>query len=138
MPYLIGIVIALATVPTGAWIGLDRRSFYTTLLMVTGTYYVLFAVMGGSSRALGIESAVMGIFFLFAGIGFRSSMWIVAGAFGGHAAFDFIHGAVVTNPGVPEWWPAFCASFDIAAAIALAWLIPRLPVRSGLQLRARL
>lgn len=53
MPYLIGIVIALATVPTGAWIGLDRRSFYTTLLMVTGTYYVLFAVMGGSPRALG-------------------------------------------------------------------------------------
>jgi hypothetical protein len=135
MPYLIGIVLALATVPTGAWIGLDRRSFYTTLLMVTGTYYVLFAIMGGSSHALVIESLVMGIFFFFAAIGFRTSMWIVAAAFGGHAAFDFIHGALVTNPGVPAWWPAFCASFDIAAAIALAWLIPRLSARSELQLK---
>jgi hypothetical protein len=138
MPYLIGIVLALATVPTGAWIGLDRRSFYTTVLMVTATYYVLFAIMGGSSSALVIESSVMAIFFLFAAIGFRTSMWIVAAAFGAHAAFDVIHGALVTNPGVPAWWPPFCASFDVAAAIAVAWLIPRLPVRSELQLKAGL
>jgi hypothetical protein len=107
-------------------------------MLVTATYYVLFAVMGGSSHALVIECLVMGIFFLFAAIGFRTSMWIVVAAFGAHAAFDVIHGAVVTNPGVPAWWPAFCASFDVAAAIVLAWLIPRLPVHSELQLKAAL
>jgi hypothetical protein len=39
--------------------------------------------------------------------------------------FDALHGFVVTNPGVPEWWPAFCLSFDVAAAGILAWLLTR-------------
>ena len=125
MAYLVGIVLALATVFTAAWIGLDRRSFYATLLMVIATYYVLFAVMAGSSRAIVIESAVLGFFVLLAAIGFRRSMWIVALALALHGTFDLVHGAVVTNPGVPAWWPAFCASYDAVAAIALAWLTRR-------------
>ena len=131
MAYLVGIVLALATVFAAAWIGLDRRSFYATLLMVIATYYVLFAVMAGSSHAIVIESSVLGLFVLLAAIGFRRSMWIVALALALHGAFDLVHGAVVTNPGVPTWWPAFCASYDVVAAISLAWLTRRPNVHSG-------
>ena len=30
---------------------------------------------------------------------------------------------LIANPGVPEWWPAFCATFDIAIAAGFSWLI---------------
>jgi hypothetical protein len=34
-----------------------------------------------------------------------------------------VHGAVISNPGVPHWWPPFCLTYDVAAAGYLAWLI---------------
>jgi len=37
--------------------------------------------------------------------------------------FDLVHGRVISNPGVPAWWPAFCLTYDITAAAYLAWLI---------------
>jgi hypothetical protein len=43
----------------------------------------------------------------------------------GHGVFDFFHGHVVSNPGVPAWWPMFCLTYDITAAIYLAWLLCR-------------
>ena len=30
------------------------------------------------------------------------------------------HGLLVDNRGVPIWWPAFCAAFDITAGAYLA------------------
>jgi hypothetical protein len=124
MPYLIGIVVALASVALASLIRLERRTFYTTVLMLVATYYVLFAVIGGSSRALVIESSVMGLFVLCAVIGSRTSMWIVAAGLALHGAFDFfVHDALVTNPGMPAWWPAFCGAYDVAAAVAIAALI---------------
>ena len=43
--------------------GFDRdRVFYSTLLTVIATYYILFAVMGSSTRALALESLIAGAF----------------------------------------------------------------------------
>jgi hypothetical protein len=123
MPIVIGVVLALVAAVAAIWIGLDRRSFYATVLVVVGTYYVLFAVMGASSRVLVIESLVASLFALMAAIGFRTHTWIIAAGLALHGAFDFVHGALVTNPGMPVWWPAFCGSYDVAAAIMLAVLI---------------
>src|SRR5207245_3607290 len=89
------------------------------------SYYVLFAVMGGSTRAMLIESIVMTAFGLVAIIGFKFNLWFVVGALAAHGIFDFFHGHMVTNPGVPAWWPAFCLAFDVAAAAFLAWLVVR-------------
>ncbi len=72
MEYLVGILLSLATVVFAAVIGLDReRSFYSTVLFVIATYYVLFAVMGASRRTLMIEIAVASGFFLLAVLGFK-------------------------------------------------------------------
>ncbi len=38
----------------------------------------------------------------------------------GHGVFDFFHHHLVDNPAVPDWWPGFCLSFDIALGLALA------------------
>jgi len=53
MSYLIGIVLALAMCFSALLIGLSKdRAFYPTMLIVIASYYVLFAVMGGSRRAV--------------------------------------------------------------------------------------
>jgi hypothetical protein len=103
---------------------LDRdRAFYPTVAIVIASLYSLFAVMGGSTRALVIESLVGVGFVVLAVLGFWTSLWLVAAGLGLHGVFDLVHGAVVSNPGVPYWWPAFCGTYDVAAAGYLAWLI---------------
>jgi hypothetical protein len=126
MPYLAGIVLALTVSVIATLVGFDRdRAFYPTLLLVIASYYVLFAVIGGSSHALVVESLVMAGFLLVAVIGFKKSLWLVVAALTAHGIFDFLHGRVVANPGVPAWWPAFCLTYDITAGAFLAWLLRR-------------
>ena len=50
-------------------------------------------------------------------------MWLVAAGLALHGLFDFVHGHVVDNPGMPAWWPAFCGAYDVVAAIYLGWLL---------------
>jgi hypothetical protein len=124
MEYLVGFLLSLATVVFAAVIGFDReRSFYSTVLCVIATYYVLFAVMGASRRILMIEIVIAGGFFLFAAIGFKGNLWLVAAALLGHGIFDFIRPSLIANPGVPHWWPGFCLAFDV---IFGGWLALRL------------
>src|SRR2546422_7347756 len=109
MGYAIGIVLALCVSVFARVVGLDRdRAFYPTLLVVIASYYVLFAVMGGSGHALVMETLVMTGFLLVAVIGFKKNLWLVVAALAAHGVFDFFHGRVVVNHGVPAWWPAFC------------------------------
>jgi hypothetical protein len=124
MPYLAGIVLALTVSGLATLVGLDRdRAFYPTVLVVIASYYVLFAVMGGSGHALVTETVVLAGFLLAALIGFKRSLWLVVVALAAHGIFDSFHGRLVANPGVPAWWPAFCLTYDVTAAAFLAWLL---------------
>jgi hypothetical protein len=124
MEYLVGILLALGTVVLAALIGFDReRSFYSTVLIVVATYYVLFAVMGATRRTLMLEIAIATGFILFSLIGFKGNLWLVAAALVGHGIFDFIRPSLIANPGVPRWWPGFCMAFDV---IFGGWLALRL------------
>jgi hypothetical protein len=123
MAYVAGIVIALFVSALARLVGFDRdRAFYPTVLLVIASYYVLFAVMGGSLHAVLIESLVMMVFLGAAVVGFKVNLWIVVAALAVHGVLDFFHGHLVTNPGVPAWWPEFCLAYDVAAAGCLAWL----------------
>jgi hypothetical protein len=120
----IGACLALAVGAFATLVGLDRdRAFYPTVAIVIASLYSLFAVMGGSTRALLVESIVGVGFIALAVLGFRSSLWVVVAALGAHGVFDLVHGRLIQNPGVPPWWPAFCLAYDVAAAAYLAWLI---------------
>jgi hypothetical protein len=92
-------------------------------MIVIAALYALFAVMGGSTNALVIESLVGAVFVAAAVSGFKSSLWVVVLALAAHGVFDLIHGRVISNPGVPAWWPAFCLAYDVTAAAYLAWLL---------------
>ncbi len=137
MPYVVGIVLSLCTAGIGRFAGFDRdRAFYPTVLIVVGSYYVLFAAMGGSAQTLLSESVVATAFVIAAVLGFKRSLWIVVVALAGHGVFDAFHGMVIQNPGVPAWWPAFCGAYDIGAAACLAWL-SRVPVKVTSQSASR-
>jgi hypothetical protein len=127
MPYLIGALLALAVSGGfGTVVGLDRdRAFYPTVMVVVASYYALFGVMGGSGHALAAEVAVMALFLVATIAGFRSSLWIVVAALAGHGVLDLFHSRLITDPGVPAWWPAFCMTYDVVAAGYLAWLLYR-------------
>lgn len=131
MALIVGVALALAVLLSATGIGLDRdRAFYPTVLIVIASYYALFAVIGASTRALVLESLVAAVFFVLAAVGFRYSLWLLVAALAAHGVFDFVHGSVIANPGVPVWWPQFCLTFDVTAAGYLAWLLKRLRIRA--------
>ena len=104
MEYLIGLFLSLAAAGLVTIIGLDRElAFYPTVLIVFASYYVLFAAMAASGRALIIEIVVAGGFLLFAIIGYKRNLWLVAIALVGHGVFDMVHHLLIENPGVPHW-----------------------------------
>ena len=124
MPYAIGVVLGLWTVGFARIVGFDRdRAFYPLVLMIIASYYVLFAVMGGSTRALIIESIAMTVFAVVALAGFKSNIWLVVAALAVHGIFDMVHGHLIANPGVPAWWPQFCLAYDVVVAAGAAIVI---------------
>jgi len=126
MPYLVGVVLALAVGVFARVVGLDRdRAFYPTVMIVIALLYDLFAVMGGSNAALGYELIGSFVFITLTVVGFKYDLRWVAVALAGHGIYDFLHPHLFTNPGVPAWWPAFCATYDLTAAGFLAWIVGR-------------
>jgi hypothetical protein len=124
LPCAVGTALAVGVTLLGRVVGLDRdRAFYPTILIVIAILYDLFAVMGGSTQALLAESLVGFLFAASAVLGFKYNLWIVAAGLAGHGVFDLFHGSLISNPGVPRFWPAFCGSYDVAAGACLAWLL---------------
>src|SRR6185436_10877395 len=115
MEYLIGVVVALAISIGASTIGMDReRSFYPTVLAVVATYYALLS-----------EAVPIGLFLLAAVIGFKKALWWVVIGLVGRGLFDFVHGHLISNPGVPVWWPGWCLAYDVTAGAYLAVLLMR-------------
>jgi hypothetical protein len=126
LEYVIGVVLALMVSGFATIVGFDRdRAFYPTLTIVIASYYGLFAVLGGSPGALAVEALVIGGFVLVAALGYKFNLWLPVAALFAHGLFDFVHGHLISNPGVPAWWPMFCLTYDITAAAYLAWLLSR-------------
>ena len=132
MALLVGAFLALTVGPLATAFGLDRdRAFYPTVTIIIASYYALFAVMGASTNALVLESVVGAVFLAVAVSGFRSSLWVVVLALAAHGVFDLTHGRVISNPGVPAWWPAFCLTYDVAAAAYLSCLLKTGRIRAA-------
>ena len=124
MEYIVGVVLALGISGLATIVGLDRdRAFYPTLTIVIASYYGLFAVIGGSRHALMLESAGVVAFLLLSLIGFRFTLWWVVAALAAHGVFDWFHGHLIADPGVPSWWPMFCLTYDVVGAAYLSWLL---------------
>jgi hypothetical protein len=129
MEYLIGAGLAVMICAFAMLTGFDRdRVFYPTMVIVVAHYYILFAVIAGSTPALLWECLTATAFLALAVVGFKKNPWLIVAALAGHGVFDFFHHLIIHNPGVPMWWPGFCLSFDVLAGAFLALLVIR---RSG-------
>jgi hypothetical protein len=129
---VVGALLAFAVGLLATGLGLDRdRAFYPVVTIVIASYYALFAVMGVSPEALVLESLVCAVFLAVAVSGFRSSLWVVVVALAAHGIFDLSHGTLISNPGVPRWWPEFCLTYDVTAAAYLAWLLKNGHIRAA-------
>ena len=132
MSIAVGVVLALVVGGVTTLFGLDRdRALYPAVMIVIASYYALFAVMGGSTGVLVIESAIAAVFASVALVGFKSSLWLVVVALAAHGIFDFGHAHLYANPGVPRWWPSFCLAYDVVAAAYLAGLLASKRVRAS-------
>lgn len=121
VPLLTGLALAPAVAVFALLTGFDReRGFYPLQLIVFALLYILFAAIAGGGPLLLAETPGLLLFGAAAVIGFRTSLWLVVAGLCGHGLFDAVHGALIANPGVPAWWPAFCAGYDITAAACLA------------------
>jgi hypothetical protein len=124
MALVVGLILPLVVGVFATTVGLDRdRAFYPTVMIVIALLYSLYAVIGESTHALVLELLVGTGFILAAVVGFRSTLWVVVAALAAHGIYDFTHGALFLNPGVPDFWPQFCAAYDVVAASYLAWLL---------------
>jgi hypothetical protein len=123
---IVGVLAPFVVGVFGTLVGLDRdRAFYPVVMIVIALLYVLFAAIGGSSEALLIDGAIAVAFIVTAVAGFKRSAWIVVVALAAHGVMEIFHGSLVSNPGVPAWWPAFCSAYDVGAAAYLAVLVTR-------------
>jgi len=123
--------LAVAVGLFATWAGLDReRGFYPVILIVSASYYDLFAVIGGTAVTLIAEMVPFMLFLVVALLGFRKNLWLIVAALVGHGVFDLIHSRLIADPGVPMWWPTFCISYDFAAAIYLAWRLNKSSVQN--------
>jgi hypothetical protein len=126
MAWMAGIILALAASLFVGLAGFNRdRWVYPAILVVIACLYDLFAILAGAMHALALESIGMVVFLLAALAGFRFNLWIVVAALAGHGVFDLFHSRLIADPGVPVWWPLFCLSYDVVAALCLAWLLLR-------------
>jgi uncharacterized membrane protein HdeD (DUF308 family) len=121
MPLVVGVLLAVATAALAKFTRFEEeRSFYSTVLVIIASYYVLFAVLGGSSHALAWELVVAIVFSTVGIFGAFFFPTLVGIAIMAHGLFDLVHDLLIENSGVPSWWPAFCGIFDIVLGL---WVI---------------
>lgn len=104
---------------------------YSIGLLVLPSLYASFALradlpaVGVTEMTYGIPFVVVGLLFAFASI--RRSAVVVGAFWILHGFYDLAHGQLVTNPGVPGWYPVWCCAVDIVVGVYLLWLSRRIP-----------
>lgn len=78
-----------------------------------------------AQSALSLELLAGAVFVTLAITGFKKSLWWVVAGLIGHGLFDFVHGDIISNPGVPVYWPGFCGTYDVVAGAYLAFSLKR-------------
>jgi hypothetical protein len=64
---------------------------------------------------------------LFALVSIRHSAAMVGAFWILHGLYDLVHSRLITNVGVPSWYPVWCASVDVVIGGYLLWLSRRVP-----------
>lgn len=127
---LIGVAVGVLTIVSARMIR-GQHWMYSIGLLTLPSLYAFFALQAGEP-AVGVREMIYGIPYVVAGLIFalvrmRQSAIVVAVFWILHGLYDLIHSQLITNSGVPAWYPVFCFSVDMVIGSYLLWLSRRIP-----------
>ncbi|WP_123039387.1 hypothetical protein [Cohnella candidum] len=99
---------------------------YSAVVILLPLIYVAFALFDGDFNAA-VNELLFGAPFIIGGLAclifrVRMSFKIIGILWFAHGLFDVVHDQLFLNPGVPEWYPLFCAAVDIVIGAYLIGL----------------
>ncbi len=102
------------------------KGFVVLALVITALIYVGFAVVGLWTNSADLnwfllEILGVGIYFLFAFLGVKKSMWFLAIGWIAHVFWDVALHSGETATFVPKFYPPFCVGFDLVMGIYILW-----------------
>jgi hypothetical protein len=120
-----GLTIGVARIIRG------QRWLYALGLLTLPSLYAMFALRAGQ-QAVAVREMMYGTPFIVAGlvcafVSIRQSAIVVGAFWMLHGVYDLIHGRLITNAGVPDWYPIWCFAVDVVVGAYLIWLARRLP-----------
>jgi hypothetical protein len=126
---LIGVAVGVLTI-VSARIIRGQHWLYALGLLTLPSLYAFFALRAGE-QAVAVKEMIYGIPFIVAGLVFAfvsvpqsavvvGALWIL------HALYDLAHSRLITNAGVPDWYPVFCFSIDVVIGAYLLCLARRI------------
>jgi len=127
---LIGAAVGVLTIFFARLIRGERWVYSLGLLTLPGLY-AFFALRAGE-QAVGVKEMIYGLPFVVAGLVFafvsaRQSAVVVGVFWLLHGLYDLVHSQLITNAGVPSWYPIFCFVVDAVIGSYLLWLSRRVP-----------
>jgi hypothetical protein len=127
---LIGAAVGVFTIVSARSIRGERWLYSLGLLTLPGLY-AFFALQAGE-QAVGVKEMIYGVPYVVAGLVFafvsvRQSAVVVGLLWLLHGMYDLVHGRLITNTGVPVWYPIFCCVVDVVIGLYLLWLSRRIP-----------
>ena len=126
---LIGVAVGVLTIVLARIIR-GQRWLYALGLLTLPSLYAFFALQAGE-QAVGVKEMIYGVPFVVVGLVFafvsvRQSAVVVGAFWILHGLYDLMHSQIITNAGVPAWYPVFCFSVDVVIGAYLFWLSRRL------------
>lgn len=127
---LIGAAVGVLTIVSARLMRGERWLYSLGLLALPGIY-AFFALQAGE-QAVGVKEVIYGVPYVVAGLVFtfvsvRQSAVVVGVFWLLHGLYDLAHNQLITNTGVPGWYPIFCFVVDAVIGSYLLWLSRRVP-----------
>ena len=104
---------------------------YSLGLLTLPGLYASFALQAGEpavavkEMSYGVPYVVAGLVFAFVSV--RHSAVVVGVFWLVHGLYDLAHSQLITNTGVPDWYPIFCFVVDAVIGLYLLRLSRRVP-----------
>jgi hypothetical protein len=127
---LVGVAVGVLTIVVARLIR-GQHWLYAIGLLTLPSLYASFALFAGE-QAVAVKEMIYGAPFLAAGLLFafvsvRRSAVLVGAFWILHGLYDLTHSRLLTNAGVPGWYPVWCFSVDVVVGVYLLWLSRRVP-----------
>jgi len=122
---LIGLGLGICTITLHLLLNEKRGAELSSFLLVLiGSVYYGFALLGHNRNAVVIEAVVATLFVLMAIFGLWISPWILIAGLFLHGLWDIAHhNKTFKLVKIPEWYIPFCAIYDWTIALYLTFLI---------------